>query len=42
MTDGQPGMDRVADIVEGIDRWTTRVLDAMVIGLSGLLFVLLN
>jgi TRAP-type transport system small permease protein len=35
-------MERIADIVEGIDRWMTRILDAVVIGLSGLLFVLLN
>jgi len=35
-------MERIADIVEGIDRWMTRILDALVVGLSGLLFVLLN
>ncbi|MGP1358205.1 TRAP transporter small permease [Roseicyclus sp.] len=35
-------MTRIADIVDVIDTWLTRLLDAAVIGLAGLLFCLLN
>ena len=35
-------MDRLADTIERIDRWMTRILDGAVVALSGLLFLLLN
>lgn len=35
-------MDRLAHLIETLDRWITAVLDAFVIALAGLLLVLLN
>jgi len=35
-------MDRLADLVETLDRWLAAVLDAVVIALAGLLLILLN
>lgn len=35
-------MDRLAQITETLDRWTTAVLDALVIAMAGLLLILLN
>lgn len=35
-------MDRIAQLIGTLDRWTTAVLDALVIGMAGLLLVLLN
>lgn len=35
-------MTGIVDAIDLIDRWVTRILDAAVIGMAGLLFVLLN
>ena len=35
-------MDRLAHLIETLDRWTTAALDALVIAMAGLLLLLLN
>lgn len=35
-------MDRLAQITDTLDRWTTAVLDALVVAMAGLLLILLN
>lgn len=35
-------MDRLANVIDTLDRWTTALLDALVIAMAGLLLVLLN
>ncbi|WP_300582716.1 TRAP transporter small permease [Marivita sp.] len=35
-------MDRLAHLIDVLDRWTTAVLDALVVAMAGLLLILLN
>jgi len=35
-------MDRLMQITDTLDRWTTAVLDALVVAMAGLLLILLN